>query len=415
MFSFRQNKIALAVSGLLLTSMTHSAFANNCDMTVTADCPAFDQWFIGGQLGKSETDIGRSDVNNILNGSTINGNDVNLDDSDTSVSLFGGYRFNPYFSLELGYQDLGDRDVSYTGTETNLFDYYDNAARLHPDSGDGIKVAAVISWPINPEWTLSGRLGLFKWEQEYTGVNSNNIIAKREDDGTDPMFGLEVGYHLRRDIQLYAAYDMIEFDHDDVTNLGLGIRYFFGSSDPKPATTSAPKPAPKAEPAKATAVAAPTDSDKDGVFDQDDQCINTPMAHRVDAQGCSVYKNEMLSLDIEVLFANDSAAIPDDEDERADIAQLAEFMKAHPKSEVTIAGHTSAQGAEAYNMKLSQRRADAVAKVLTQEYGIDASRIEAKGYGETRLLDKANTREAHKKNRRITAHIDTHERKVVER
>ena len=68
----------------------------------------------------------------------------------------------------------------------------------------------------------------------------------------------------------------------------------------------------------------------------------------------------------------------------------------------TVQGHTDSIGSEASNMKLSQKRAEAVKAALVKR-GIDAKRIRAKGYAATRPVVKdAKTAADHQKNRRVT-------------
>lgn len=57
-----------------------------------------------------------------------------------------------------------------------------------------------------------------------------------------------------------------------------------------------------------------------------------------------------------------------------------------------IAGHTDAAGSSGYNQRLSERRATAVRRYLIETYGIEAGRLRAVGYGESRLLDRARPR-----------------------
>jgi len=59
-----------------------------------------------------------------------------------------------------------------------------------------------------------------------------------------------------------------------------------------------------------------------------------------------------------------------------------QVLKENPKTEVRIAGYTSASGTEAYNQKLSERRANAVKKYLINEGLISSDRISTIGYGE---------------------------------
>ncbi|MEM8551060.1 MAG: OmpA family protein [Pseudomonadota bacterium] len=55
-----------------------------------------------------------------------------------------------------------------------------------------------------------------------------------------------------------------------------------------------------------------------------------------------------------------------------------------------IAGHTDGRGTPGYNLELSQRRADTVARHLALYYAVDATRLMPVGYGESRLVDPAN-------------------------
>ena len=60
-----------------------------------------------------------------------------------------------------------------------------------------------------------------------------------------------------------------------------------------------------------------------------------------------------------------------------------QLLKDNPKAQVRIAGYTSASGTEAYNQKLSERRANAVQEYLVNEGIITRDRLSTIGYGET--------------------------------
>lgn len=64
---------------------------------------------------------------------------------------------------------------------------------------------------------------------------------------------------------------------------------------------------------------------------------------------------------------------------------LAKLMNQHPDLRLRIEGHTSAEGDAAHNQKLSEARAQAAVDFLVQHGGIDASRLEAAGYGSSKL------------------------------
>ena len=146
------------------------------------------------------------------------------------------------------------------------------------------------------------------------------------------------------------------------------------------------------------------DADNDGVIDSKDMCPDTAAGVKVDAKGCTVFDEETVNITLRVLFDNESAVVKHPRD--PEIVEFAEFMKQYPDTIAVIEGHTSAPGTEAYNMDLSKRRAAAFKKVMVNMYDIDASRLETVGYGETRLLDKANNAEAHRVNRRISVTVE---------
>lgn len=113
---------------------------------------------------------------------------------------------------------------------------------------------------------------------------------------------------------------------------------------------------------------------------------------------------ERLCLALKVEFATDSAAIQSRYD--SEIDTVGEYMKKYPTTTAVIEGHTDNVGSLEYNMKLSQQRAENVVKYLVEKFGIDRSRLTAKGYGPTRRIAYNTTAEGRQKNRRINAIID---------
>lgn len=77
-----------------------------------------------------------------------------------------------------------------------------------------------------------------------------------------------------------------------------------------------------------------------------------------------------------------------------------EALKAWGNVNIEVAGHTDSMGSDAYNMKLSQRRAEAVRNFLISR-GVAADRLTAKGYGESQPVADNATEEGRFKNRRV--------------
>lgn len=211
--------------------------------------------------------------------------------------------------------------------------------------------------------------------------------------------------------------------------LGAGLRAsaFFGGKSAAPA-------APKQEVVKPTPVAAPADSDGDGVVDSADQCPNTPKGNSVNAQGCpadtdgdGVYDyadkcpetpngipvdadgcpkkmEEKVSIELKVLFDTGKDVVKPDY--RSEIERVANFLKAYPDVKAEIEGHTDDVGPDTANQRLSQRRADAVRAYLLKEFSVDASRVKAVGYGETKPIADNKTAEGRSTNRRVIATME---------
>ena len=99
-----------------------------------------------------------------------------------------------------------------------------------------------------------------------------------------------------------------------------------------------------------------------------------------------------------VLFATDSAAVSGPA--QNDLYALARNLQQYPNSTVQVIGHTDSTGTAAYNMDLSQRRARAVAGILTAG-GVAANRIAATGMGMSQPVASNDSAAGRAQNRRV--------------
>jgi outer membrane protein OmpA-like peptidoglycan-associated protein len=110
-----------------------------------------------------------------------------------------------------------------------------------------------------------------------------------------------------------------------------------------------------------------------------------------------VEKDVMLTLNNIFFDYNKSVLKPESFPE---LDRLVKLMDGQATMEVEISGHTDPAGPADYNMKLSEKRANSVASYLIDK-GIVKGRIKVTFFGESRLIDKSNTPEGNKKNRRV--------------
>lgn len=113
---------------------------------------------------------------------------------------------------------------------------------------------------------------------------------------------------------------------------------------------------------------------------------------------------EPVRVELDVKFDFDKATVK--QDSYSDIENLAEFMKQFPQTATTVEGHTDSVGNAAYNQKLSERRAAAVRDTLVNQYGVEAERINAVGYGKDRPVADNATSEGRAINRRVEASVE---------
>jgi outer membrane protein OmpA-like peptidoglycan-associated protein len=111
-----------------------------------------------------------------------------------------------------------------------------------------------------------------------------------------------------------------------------------------------------------------------------------------------------VDLPADVLFDFDKSDIRPDA--AAALAKLAVIIRAQPKGRTRIEGHTDSKGDDAYNQKLSERRAESVKNWLVTKEGLDGSRMTTKGWGEAKPVAPNDTDANRQKNRRVQAIIE---------
>lgn len=98
-----------------------------------------------------------------------------------------------------------------------------------------------------------------------------------------------------------------------------------------------------------------------------------------------------------------------------DLNRLGTEMRKFPDCRFEISGYTDSRGSDAYNDKLSQRRADTIKELLISREGFDPSVLESVGYGKRRLqVPNAQTEEEHAQNRRVEVRIILDENNDIE-
>jgi outer membrane protein OmpA-like peptidoglycan-associated protein len=95
------------------------------------------------------------------------------------------------------------------------------------------------------------------------------------------------------------------------------------------------------------------------------------------------------------------------------LTELSVLLRHYKTAPVTINGHTDNKGSDAYNQKLSERRAQAVKNYLVQNFTIDTGRLDTQGLGESQPIapnskpNGVDDPQGRQKNRRVEVVIKT--------
>ena len=391
-------------------------------------------FYIGGDLGQSNWDVfSKQDARDLIYafedfgglypnaiGVDVISSKTNLEDTDFTYSLFVGYQFLPWLAAEGAWMDLGKTSIKAKGDYVYLYDtIYDPDPAVDPYGGSfdakldikssGWALSVLPMWPIGDSWDLYGRLGY------YWGDNKLHLTASAEDTDIDgvPMYsdggklnqsendggflwGLGAQWTWDQRVSVRLEYsqivDLIDLggSKSSVDRYTLGLVYRFGHKEEAAPVVAA---APVAAAPVAAAPAKCADSDQDGVCDTADRCPNTTAGDRVGPYGCSC------DVVIRTHFAFDSAELT--AEDKATLDKAAARLKELQFVEGTATGHTDSAGEEAYNQKLSERRAQAVVDYLAAQ-GVAPGRIKAIGMGEAKPIADNATEEGRAQNRRVT-------------
>jgi outer membrane protein OmpA-like peptidoglycan-associated protein len=143
------------------------------------------------------------------------------------------------------------------------------------------------------------------------------------------------------------------------------------------------------------------DNDGDGILDVNDKCPNNAETFNnyMDDDGCPDEATPEIPKFINIIFQFATAKIVG-ADHVPVMDYIASVMKDHPEMRLKITGYTDNIGSEAFNMKLSEKRATAVRDEFVA-LGVDAERFDLDWKGESNPIDTNDTEEGRQRNRRI--------------
>lgn len=321
-------------------------------------------YFYGGlSVGSARAKIDQERINATLVGSGLTVTGFSRDERDSAFKLFGGYQFNRHFGIEAGYFDLGEFGFASTTTPAGTLN---GQIRL-----TGFNLDLIGSLPVTERLTAFVRAGAqqARTRDHFSGSGAVAVLnpnpSSREVNykaGAGLQYAFGPSLLLRGEAEHYRVNDAVG-NRGGVNVMSLSLVFPFGRAPTAaPRVSAAPVYLPPPEPAPVVMAAAPPPPPPMVVV------AAPPPPRRV-------------SFTAESLFGFDLSTIKP-EGRRA-LDQFATETRGTRFDVIMVEGHTDRLGTAAYNRRLSTQRADAVKAYLVESGGLDGSKINAGGKGET--------------------------------
>ena len=120
--------------------------------------------------------------------------------------------------------------------------------------------------------------------------------------------------------------------------------------------------------------------------------------------GCPQWEKVLNHQESILHFSRDSSDTNNTEAHKA-LEKIARTARDFPQATIILTGYASQPASEAYNLKLSQKRAEHVHQQLTRNFGLSSNRIKVRWHGEKKPVKQGLSPEANQVNRRVTALI----------
>jgi OOP family OmpA-OmpF porin len=319
-------------------------------------------WYGGISAGQSRALIDDPRITSGLLGSGLTVTSINDSDRDTGYKLFGGYQLNPNFALEGGYYNLGK------------FGFTANTSPAGTLRGDiklqGINLDAVGTLPFTQNLSGIARIGVTYGEAADTFSRTGAVTVldpspSKRDTNYKVGLGLQYAFTpavaLRLEAERFRVNDAVG-NYGDVDLISLGLIWRIGRKVQTPVAYK-PLPAPVYTPAPEPVVvaAAPV-------------VVPSPLPAPVQVL-------HRISISADSDFEFDKAALSPSGTQALD--RFLVDLRDMNYQTIVVRGNADRIGTEAYNMKLSVRRAEAVRDYLILTGGIAADKLVTTGVGES--------------------------------
>jgi len=324
-----------------------SAMANDYPMATPT-------WYAGFNIGESRLSLDTSQLEQALQAQSLPLGPVARNSNDTGYKIYTGAALNDYMAIEGGYFNLGEVDFDAMAAGVNTT--YPLAGHLR---SQGLNLDLVARMFLSHAFAVTARVGLTYNDtdarldyQAPINLDQYNVSKHylKQKFGAGLEYQMTPSFAMRLELERYRL-DELWGDQGDSKLLSMGFVYQYDRQTPYAEPPPAPRP-------RVEAPQTPEQAPSPMIAD-------TPLRVELSDVHFAFDKSE-LTAETKAILANHVLA-----------------LHQQPKTQVQIAGYTSASGTEMYNQGLSERRANAVMQYLITEGGLDSNRLTQIGYGES--------------------------------
>ena len=340
--------------------------------------------YVGVGAGESKAKIDNARITQGLLGSGFVTDSLSEDTKGNAYKAYIGMPLNPFWAVEAGYFDLGRFGfTANTSPPGSLL----GTARIK-----GLNLDLVGTLPISDRWSLLGRVGAAYAETKDNFSSTGAVVVTNPSPSkkqTNVKFGFGTQYAftpaltVRLEAERYRVNDAVG-QRGDVDLVTLGLVYRFGQPSQATKTVYVPYVAPAPPPQVMAPVAPPPPPAPVVVQAPPAPVVVVPAPMPIPAPMPWM----KVKLEADTLFGFDQDSLQSDG--KGALDKLIQELKAVQIDSVVVVGHTDRLGSPAYNVKLSQRRAEAVRNYMVQNGGIAADKITAVGAGSSQPQTQAS-------------------------
>ena len=361
-------------------------------------------YFYGGlSAGQSRAKIDEERIRAGLAGTGLTTSNFARDERGNAFRLFGGYQINRYFGVEAGYFDLGRFGFTATTVPAGTLN---GGIKLR-----GLNLDLVGTLPLTERLSFIARVGAqaAQARDNFSGTGNVAVLnpnpSKREVNakvGAGLQYEVSRSFILRAEAERFRINDAVG-NHGGINVVSVSMIFPFGRAEaPAPRMAAAPAayvaPPPPPEPAPAPRPAP--------------VIVKPPEPIVVAPTPPPPPPRSRVSFTAESLFGFDNSAVKPEG--KLALDRFAQETRGTSFDVISVEGHTDRLGTDAYNQRLSTQRAEAVKAYLVSAGGLEASKINAVGKGETTPETKAGDCKGNKATPKLIACLQPDRRVEIE-